>query len=225
MSAEDSQSEIPSEDHSEVIKQLSDAVFRSGLLLIDGTLKLTKSDISFYARPTPSKDKKKTNDDAEEKGAVAEQLVLSIPLQSIESMTYEFVLGKPSLSLKWKDNTKSFGRSNKSQFIQNGIASRDDRIATWIAVIDREAFYRDSAPASESDALKVKKHVDMGKERTDILDVLNQKDWKGLFQVVAELKQKKGADYDFDEVEEMCQKLVAEKLLVEDKVGGFFKKA
>jgi hypothetical protein len=219
------------------IKRLPNVLCRNGLVLFEGTLVLTPKNINLInAHPanvrkdaklpeSKSQDEEASETVTDNRPETKEKpmAALSIPLPSIESMTYEMTLGQPSLLLKWNDDKRSFGKSRKTQFIQREEGSKDDRIVNWIPIIDEmsipatasaQPINEETAPITPSEQLEPK-----------ILEVLNEREWKGSFQIATELRDKYGSKCDFDQVETLCIQLAKKKLVEEDKVGGFFKKA
>lgn len=233
------------ENKPRIIRRLSNMVCKDGLVLLDGTLILTDEEISLINAsqirgrvdlnsPAPNQDVS----DNETKKAIV------IPIESVESMTYETVYGRPSLLLKWNDNTRAFGKTRKTQFIQRGGGKemrREERLVTWIPIIDETKNPAINPPRSEEQQqgqIQVEKGeeeqeeeatttapVDTSKLESQILGVLNQKEWKGPFQIAEELRDAYGGKYDFDLVETLCKKLAKNKLIEEDKVGEFFTRA
>jgi hypothetical protein len=216
-----------------VIRRLPNVICRNGLVLLEGTLVMTPEEINLInAHPFTDKnaDKIRKDEASEKVESVVEtrsdektMVAVSVPLYYIESITYETALGRPSLLLKWSDNTKSFGKARKTQFIQKNEGTKEERIVNWIPLIDEARGSVITSEVSEANPTPLTQESEHLKN--EILAVLNKKDWKGSFQIANELRDKYGSKYDFDLIEELCNQLVKEKLVDVDAVGGFFRKS
>jgi hypothetical protein len=218
------------------VKQL-DVVCKSGVLFLEGNLLLTANEIKFVSagkrdsrlNPDSGSSQYKTSERGSSNGSSndARQPTISIPISSIDSVTYEVTQGKTSVSLKWHDDDRrAFGKSNKIQFIQKGVPKRENRLASWIPIIEDSLNNTGSLPSSSIDKETAEKEdtraMDSPELEKEILNVLDKKDWKGLFQIVGELRDKSKSNYDFDLVEHACQKLAKENRIKED--AGFYRK-
>jgi hypothetical protein len=235
-----------------VVRRLPNVVCRDGLSLLGGTLILTERDITL-ANATQIRGRIDLNSPAPEEDSTEEQQnskddknkkSISIPLESIESITYGTALGRPSLGFAWKDNTRAFGKARRTDFIQRagrGVERKEDRLVTWIAVIDdikNGSLNPPQNDIADDDGHQQRQEekkdtgnesappvpVDTSKLESEIMFVLDQKDWKGPFQIANELRDTYGGKYDFDLVETLCKKMAKNKLIEEDKVGEFFRK-
>jgi hypothetical protein len=241
---------VTTESKPHIIRQLPDVICKNGLTLLEGRLILTDQEISLI-NAQPIRDRVDPNSlgaeessDGADKGAdeIAKaderskdenvQPAISIPLDSIESMTYETPRGRLSSSLlvKWLDDSGSFSRTRKSQFIQKGkSATQEERIVTWIQIIDEAKDARMTFHAKQADSEKEQEEEqsasDSERLESEILGVLDQKEWKGSFQIASELRDRYGPNYDFDQVETICKRLARKKLVDEDKIGGLFRKS
>lgn len=224
-----------SEQHA--IKRLSNVLSRNGLSLSEGTLVLTQESINLInahaaserISPKAADDKSKQAEDSEtlpsKKSTTNEKtmVALSIPLGSIQSMTYEMALGKPSLLLKWNDDRKSFGKARTTQFIQKEAENKEDRLVNWIPIIDEMKLSTSSAVEQAHEQIESAPQSEQ--LESEILGVLSEREWKGPFQIVTEMRDRYGSKRDFDRVEIACRQLVKKKLVEEDKAGEFFRKA
>jgi lipoate-protein ligase A len=57
-----------------------------------------------------------------------------------------------------------------------------------------------------------------------VLDELGDNQWKGFFQISKDLREKYDISVDPDKLEGICQEMVKEKVLEQDKYGAFFRK-
>ena len=222
-----------SEPHA--IKRLSNVLSRNGLSLSEGTLVLTQESINLInahaaserISPKTAEDKSKDAEDSEtpsKKSTTREKtmVALSIPLGSIQSMTYEMALGKPSLLLKWNDDRKSFGKARTTQFIQKEAENKEDRLVNWIPIIDEMKLSTSSAVEQAHEQIESAPQSEQ--LESEILGVLSEREWKGPFQIVTEMRDRYESKRDFDQVEIACKQLAKKKLVEEDKAGEFFRK-
>lgn len=168
---------------------------------------------------------------------------ISIPLESIASMTFELAFGKPSLFLKWNESGRTFGRTRKIQFIQRGKSFPSGRrLSSWIPLIDELTSKNETTNFEEekenelvieSEGTPVAfnsrrttgpREIDSKKLEEELLGVLDQKEWKGLFQILKDIRDQYGSDYDFDDIEAICRKLTQRNVLLQDVAGDFYKK-
>ena len=227
-----------------IMRQLSHVICKNGLILLEGTLVLTKDELKLInvrqVRERIEEEKKlkgtKSGDQLETGNSSPD---ISIPTGAIESITYEIALGRPSLLLKWQDETRSFGRTRKTQFIQrNDEKNKQQQIVYWIPILvdakNKEAISEDIGSETESGEVVHEQNHSRAEEKTanidvkqlesEIIAVLSIKDWKGPFQIASELREVYGKNYDFDQIEGLCKSLAKKKLIEADKVGEFFRK-
>lgn len=236
-----------------IMRQLPNMVCRDGLTLLAGTLILTEQEISLtnatqirgridLNSPAPDQDSSSEEMNKDKDGNKNNKRSISIPLESLESITYGTVLGRPSLVFGWKDNTRAFGKARRTEFIQRagkGKERKEDRLVTWVPVIDEVKSALLNPPSQndvdngeqqqkeqeqETGAETVATPIDTSKLEPEIVSVLDQKDWKGPFQIANELRDRYGGKYDFDLVETICKKLAKDKVIEGDKAGEFFRK-
>jgi hypothetical protein len=231
------------ESNPHAIRKLSNVICKSGLILIEGTLILTGKELSLInAKPfrgrvdasspgdenKPSAKGSEQNNDEQSKEQNA-QPAISIPLKSIQSLTYETPRGRSSsLVVKWLDERSSLGRTKKSEFIPRlELEAKEKKLGTWIPIIDEAKNAGITLERSDSEGEEETQESIPNPEQLEskILDLLDQKEWKGSFQIAAELREKFHSKYDFDQVETVCKRLAQKKLVAEDKIGGFFRKA
>jgi hypothetical protein len=234
-----------------IIRELPNMVCRDGLTLLGGTMVLTEQEITLangtpirgridLSSPAPDQDSSSVEINKDDKN---NKKSISIPLESIESITYAMALGRPSLVFGWKDNTRAFGKARRTEFIQRagkGKERKEDRLVTWVPVIDevKNAFLNPSQNGDDGDGEQqtgeekeaatetqtVAAPIDTTKLESEIVSVLDQKDWKGPFQIANELRDMYGGKYDFDLVETLCKKLAKDKAIEGDKAGEFFRR-
>jgi len=250
VSASDTEVQKEGSSRAPIIKELSNVICKMGLVVLEGSLVLTPNEIKMVSDSGATDDEtttsKAVNNKKKEKNSSKQQhqrnfsTAISIPLESIESMTYEVALGRPSLSIKWTDSRKTFGRGTKTQFLQKrDDLPREEKIVNWIPIIDAARFLDETTgfPSAES-AATTKEAVteeevlttssttieDFQELETQLLQTLDDRDWKGSFQIAKELKENYGSKCDFDQVESLCKDLAKKKLIEEDSMGGFFRK-
>ncbi len=238
-------------DNPRVIRQLPNMVCRDGLTLLAGTVVLTEHEITL-TNATQIRGRIDLNSPAPDQDSSSPQGInsntksISIPLESLESITYGTVLGRPALVFGWKDNTRSFAKARRTEFIQRagkGKEMKENRLVNWVPVID-EAKNVLLNPSQKDDGNKEQQEqskeeegatanatqtatipIDTSKLESEIVSILDKKDWKGPFQIANELRDTYGGKYDFDLVETLCKKLAKNKVIEGDKAGEFFRKA
>jgi hypothetical protein len=195
------------------IRQESSVLCRNSLVLLEGTLTLTEKRLMFSAGP-----KFETGDSQDRPETDSGDL--SIPLTSITSVLGKRGMLRPSLTVFWRDDES--GNSSKTEFSQKSRhppTSQEKNINEWDSEIR-------SMSLSEIATAQMKNSAQMNQDgiASKIVGILEEGQWKGFMQIERELEEKYGTQIDPDELEEECKKLVAEKVIEQDKVGEFYRK-
>ena len=136
---------------------------------------------------------------------------------------------RPSLKVAWHPQPGD-PSTTKLEFVQKSSPrTLDDvrnAISEWVTTIDQAARNEIVAPElqAENPSIPVQLAINESELRSRVLDDLNDMQWKGFFQISRDLDDKYGTSVDPDALENLCNKLVKEKLIEQDKHGEFFRK-
>ena len=128
----------------------------------------------------------------------------------------------PSLSVSWHDDETN--QTTRAEFIQKTKST--DPYATnvndWAQLIEDTSKTKIREIQSQSSK---EYGVDKNTLEAKVLAVLEEMQWKGLFQIEKELAQKdfEETNFDFEEIESACKKLVEQKLIERDETGEFYR--
>jgi hypothetical protein len=208
-----------------VLKQENDVLCRNSFVLLQGTLFLTDKRLVFTVA---ARDEAFFSNNAFSLEAGSDNVSensdksLSIPLTSIVSAKGRKGMLRPSLEINWRDNEQN--EQIKTEFTQktgHTSNSANADISGWAEEIQRLSA-SEIEKAQDRNFLSLKN--DTNSIEWDIMDVLDDSEWKGLFQIEKELKDTKGIKIDFEQLEGNCRKLVSAKLAETDKIGEFYRK-
>jgi hypothetical protein len=202
-----------------LLKKQDNVIFRKNRSVQEGALLLTNRRLVFAAG-------KSVRGDNDAQSILHERDTYAIPLDQIANVSGNRGILRPSLKVAWHEQAGDVA-TTKLEFVQkNGPRTLDDvknAISEWVPIIDQAARSEIELPE-----LQVESHpqpvVNEGELRSHVLEELGDMQWKGFFQMSRDLQEKYGTSVDPDALENICNKLVKEKLVEQDKHGEFFKK-
>lgn len=201
------------------LKTMDGIIIKNGRNVQEGALLLTSRRLLF-ARGESIKG------DSDLQRILHNPEAFSIPLEQVASVSGNRGFLRPSLKVVWR-NAPADQSTTKTEFMQkNGPRNLDDAknaISEWGPIIERAAV-SDVDPAEFQTNSATEPAIDETELRTRVLEELDDKQWKGFFQIERDLREKYGDSIDPDALESCCSKLVKEKLVEQDKHGEFFKK-
>jgi hypothetical protein len=199
------------------LRTMINVICRNSRSVKDGSLILTNRRLAFVTGKldtTDTKDISKILQGGE---------VLEIPLDQVVNVTGNRGILRPSLNVVWRNQPGS-DETTKTEFIQNyrpkNLEEARNGINEWVPFIEKAAVPDDEGslqPTGEP-------IVDEKELKSRVLDELGDSQWKGFFQISKDLREKYDISVDPDRLEGICQEMVKEKILEQDKYGAFFRK-
>ena len=206
-------------------KELRNIICKSGFIYLEGTLILTDKEIQFINAQTIQNNPPYL---PAEHGAAKDHEILSfraadelpsvtIPLESIESVKAEKSSGRPCITIRWQKDAGD----RKTQFVQKEDWLGSDDINNWPGLIESNKRLRISQLQNSDSSIN---SLDSKHLESLVLEVLNEKEWKGTFEIVEDIENRDGTKFDFDEIDDVCADMAARKLIEVDSSGGFYRK-
>ena len=150
----------------------------------------------------------------------------AIPLEQIATVSGNRGILRPSLNVVWH-NSSGDSSTTKTDFLQNyrpkNLEEARNGINEWVPLIEKAAtsdVSLEELPVEETPL----NSVDEAELESRVLEELGDNQWKGFFQISKELGEKYNASVDPDALERICNQLVKEKVIEQDKHGEFFRK-
>ena len=202
-----------------LLKKHDNVIFRKNRSVQEGALLLTNRRLVFATG-------KSVRGDNDVQGILQGQDTYAIPLDQIANVSGNRGILRPSLKVTWHEQAGDLA-TTKIEFVQkNGPRTLDEvrnAISEWVPIIDQAARSEIEIPELqiESSPQPVANEREL---RSHVLDELGDMHWKGFFQMSRDLQEKYGTSIDPDALESICNKLVKEKLVEQDKHGEFFRK-
>ena len=203
-----------------LLKRQDNVIFRNNRSIQEGILLLTTKRLAFISTNS-IKEEDKVQDFLQNPSA------FSIPLDQIANASGNRGLLRPSLKVSWHPQPGD-PASTKVEFVQKSAPrTLDDvknAVSEWVTTIDQAARNEIVPPELQETEVPTAPTINEGELRGRVLEDLDDKQWKGFFQISRDLDDKYGMNVDPDALENLCNKLVKEKLIEQDKHGEFFKK-
>jgi hypothetical protein len=209
----------PSSAKEAVLKRQDNVIFKNGRAVDEGVLLLTNRRLVFApAKSAPA------NGDVQ--NTLHQPDAYAIPLEQVANVSGNRGILRPSLKVNWHEQPGD-SSTTKVEFMQkSGPRTMDDvrnAISEWVPLIDQAARSELDIPELQTETPS-QPAIDETELRKRVLGELNDKQWKGFFQISRDLDEKYGDSIDPDALENVCKNLVKEKLVEQDKHGEFFKK-
>jgi hypothetical protein len=202
------------------LKYQSDVICKNSRSVQEGSLLLTNRRLIFVEGKGSLKD-------SELQSVLQENDHFTIPLPQVANVSGKQGFLRPSLTVAWHP-TPEDPSSTKTDFLQKyrpqNLEDARNGINQWVAVIEQAATSDLDLAPLEMKNEEEQPTIDDSELRSRLLEELNDKQWKGFFQIERDLGEKFGLSVDPDALERCCKNLVAEKLVEQDKHGEFFRK-
>jgi len=203
-----------------LLKRQDNVIFRNNRSIQEGILLLTTKRLAFIST-NAIKEEDKVQDFLQNPSS------FSIPLDQIANASGNRGILRPSLKVSWHPQPGD-PAATKVEFVQKSAPrTLDDvknAVSEWVTTIDQAAKNEIVPQEFQETAGPTAPAVNEGELRARVLEDLDDKQWKGFFQISRDLDDKYGMNVDPDALENLCSKLVKEKLIEQDKHGEFFKK-
>ncbi len=205
-----------------LLKRQDDVIFRNNRSVQEGVLLLTSKRLVFTSG-------KSIKGDEDLQGILQDRDVYAIPLEQIANVSGNRGVLRPSLKVAWHPHPGD-PSATKVEFVQKSRPrTLDDvrsAISEWVPTIDQAAKNEIVLPElqTESPAAPAQPQMNESELRSRVLEDLKDGQWKGFFQISRDLDDKYGTSVDPDALESLCNKLVKEKLIEQDKHGEFFRR-
>ncbi|HYB03530.1 MAG TPA: hypothetical protein VED17_03650 [Nitrososphaerales archaeon] len=205
-----------------VLRRQDNVIFRNNRSIQEGVLVLTTKRLVFASG-------KSIKGDGGVQDILQDRSAYAIPLEQIANVSGNRGILRPSLKVAWHPQPGD-PSTTKLEFVQKSSPrTLDDvrnAISEWVPTIDQAARNEIVAPELQADtpSISAQPAINESELRSRVLDDLNDMQWKGFFQISRDLDDKYGTSVDPDALENLCNKLVKEKLIEQDKHGEFFRK-
>lgn len=203
-----------------ILKRQDNVIFRNNRSLQDGVLLLTTKRLVFVSEKSI-----KPEDNVQD--FLHNSAAFSIPLEQVANASGNRGILRPSLKIAWHPQPGD-PASTKIEFVQKSAPrTLDDvknAVSEWVTTIDQAAKNEIVLPELQQAETPAAPAINEGELRARVLEELDDKKWKGFFQISRDLDDKYGMSVDPDALENLCNKLVKEKLIEQEKNGEFFRR-
>jgi hypothetical protein len=205
-----------------VLKRQDGVIFRNNRSIQEGVLLLTSKRLVFASE-------KSIKGDADAQSILQDSDAYAIPLEQIANVSGNRGILRPSLKVTWHPQPGD-PSTTKLEFVQKSSPrTLDDvrsAISEWVPTIDQAAKNEIVLPElqAKSPVVHAQPQMNESELRARVLEDLKDMQWKGFFQISRDLGDKYSTSVDPDALENLCNKLVKEKLIEQDKHGEFFRK-
>lgn len=206
-----------------VLRKAEGVICKSSLVILEGTLSLTDIRLIFDVGDE-SVDSKMDNaeeiDGSEDEENKGDDYKLSIPLESLISVRGKKGMLRPSLFVDWRKSPTD--QESFTEFIQKNKADqKEENINEWQIAIEE-------ASTSKISILRQKNLAQYNSFNNSleakILAILDDSEWTGVFQIKSELENRFNENWDVEEIDSSCKKLIEQRLVEQEGNGDFYRK-
>lgn len=225
-----------------ILKDTQGVVFKRSLISLQGSLVLTNKRLLFIVGDRWKRDdglpplmstslsdmgtNQSDKEDSSSNDIPDNTNNFSIPLDRVESTVGRKGILKNTLFVRIRDQvTDELTTLEFNARVRPPSLEDPGNIDNWASWIEKA---QTSTPEEFENTYGEKSTQPSGyfREGLDhmIMDLLDDEEWKGLFQMGEELSLRYNESIDVDEIESACKALVKQKLVEEDDMGEFFRK-
>lgn len=220
-----------------IVREARRVICKISLVIVEGKLTITEKDLVFAAErgtddgriddrieieneePPDSEEKS----DGEQTGD--HEYDLLIPLENVISASGRKGFLRSSLLITWRDDKTE--QRERAEFVQKEKPEDPtmETINLWAPLIEEMHLSRISKIQNEN--LSLYNSTTNNSLEGRVLALLDDGQWKGLFQITQQLREAYSNEYkdgDAELVEAACKKLAAQKLIEHEENSDFYRK-